>query len=383
MDFSRLTHFLESLYERVGAPSYDCAVYLKGENVYRQSGGFADLEKKTPIERDSLYRFYSMSKPLTCTAGLQLFEKGEFQLSDPLEMYISDFKNMKIREPRENGILVERPCNRPIQIVDLFTMSAGFWESYAEAPAMKRLKERVGENHSTAEFVSAIAEEPLTFEPGSHWRYTYCHDVLGRLIEVISGKRFYEYLRENIFAPLGMDDTFFRVPPEKAARLAGCYHYDAEKKTHTRITDAGWTDVTVKYESGGGGIVSRVDDYAKFANAMTLGGTSKDGVRILGRATIDLMRDNQLDPQRLKDFDGRGSKNIGYGYGLGVRTLISKAGGGSNSSLGEFGWSGAAGTYVLMDPEKQVTIVFATHLYPGPSFYTDNRIRNIVYACLD
>ena len=377
MDFSRVDRFLESLGD-VGVPGTDLSIYLCGKEVFRRQNGYSDLESQKPILPDTLYAIWSMTKVITCTAALRLYEEGRYVLTDPLYAYLPDFKHMTYKKTRGNGAVDVLPCTRPIRIVDLFTMSSGLTYNFSDEliEASKTAKDT-----GLLAFVSALSKDPLYFEPGTHWHYGLSHDVLGALVETLSGKSFGDYLKENIFAPLGMDDTFFdlRIPADKAARMASVYNYDETTREHKKAAPShrpgNWF-----YECGGGGLVSSVDDYAKFANALCSGGASAGGYRLLGEATIELMRTNQLEDVRMNDYNW--IHHSGYGYGLGVRTMVDRAAGGSNSSIGEFGWSGMLGTFVLMDPAADLTYVYAQQLMPSREDYVAPRLRNIIYACL-
>ena len=377
MDFSRVTKFLDSL-GSVGIPGTDLSICLKGEEIFRHSAGYADLETQKLIGPDTLYEIWSMTKVITCTAALRLFEEGRYLLSDPLFMYMPDFKDMTYRDTRGNGIVEMLPCKRPIRIVDLFTMSSGLTYNFSDQliDAAKNAK-----NKGLLEFVSALSKDPLYFEPGTHWHYGISHDVLGALIETLSGKTFGEFLHEEIFEPLGMRDTFFNLslPSDKAGRLASAYSFDESERVHTKV-DPTPMPGDWRFESGGGGLISSVDDYMKFANALCAGGTAANGYRLLGKATVELMRANQLDSVRMGDYNW--DHHSGYGYGLGVRTMVDRAAGGASSYFGEFGWSGMLGTVVLMDPAVDLTYVYAQQLMPSKEDYVSPRLRSIIYACL-
>jgi CubicO group peptidase (beta-lactamase class C family) len=336
------------------------------------------MESQAPIKQDTLYAIWSMTKVITCVAALRLYEEGRFILTDPLYNYLPDFKDMTYRKTQKNGAVETIPCTRPIRIVDLFTMSSGFTYNFSE-----KLKNaaKTAKNTGLLEFTAALSKEPLNFEPGTHWHYGLSHDVLGALIETVSGKSFGNYLHDEIFAPLGMDDTFIDlyIPEEKAGRIASAYSFDESTREHKKINPShqpgDW-----RIECGGGGLISSVDDYAKFANTLCVGGTAINGYRLLGKATVELMRTNQLDKIRMRDYNW--GHQCGYGYGLGVRTMIDRAAGGSNSNIGEFGWAGMLGTYVLIDPAAELTYVYAQQLMPSKEEYIAPRLRNIVYACL-
>ncbi len=371
MDFQPVEKFLEHiLAERV--PGYDCIIMKQNEQVFRKTDG--------DLKRDSIFNLYSATKVITCTAALQLFEQGRFLLTDPVSDYIPEFKNMQLRVTREDGTTGLVPAKNPIRIRDLFTMSAGLTYDL-QYPSILRVREETQGRCPTVETVRAIAGEPLIFEPGAHWAYSLCHDVLGALVEVVSGQRFGEYLKEHIFAPLGMKDTGFYLNAEQKKRLANQYQFSDELKKPELITQVNQFRLGSEYESGGAGLYSCAEDYALFAAAMANGGTDKNGTYILGRNTIDLMRANHLSSEALKDFNW--TQMAGYGYGLGVRTMMDKAAGGALSSLGEFGWGGAAGCYVMIDPDRQIGVFYAQHMLNNQEPYIHPRLRNLVYTCLD
>ena len=385
MEFSRVTNFLDSL-SKIGIPGLDLAIYLKGNEVYRHQTGLADIDTQRPISNDTIYQFYSMTKVITCVSALRFYENGIFKLDDPLYEYLPEFKNMEIRQVLDNGEVVTKPAENPVRIVHLFTMASGLTYNYLTN--LQEMSMKTDGNFTLQEFSEALAKDPLYFEPGTRWEYGLSHDVLGRLIEVLSGKTLGEYFHENIFAPLGMVDTFFRLPEEKEHRMVTCYKYDEETKTHNKpdISLIRY-DLDFKFESGGGGLLSTVDDYAKFANALCAGGTVANAsstyyYRILGNATIDLMRTNHLNKAKMENYGGTWSPHRGYGYGLGVRTMVDKAAGGSNSSIGEYGWAGMLGTYLLIDPVYDLTYVYAQQLTPSKEEYIAPRLRNVVYGCL-
>ena len=380
MDFTKVTNFLEAL-DNAGIPGADLAIYIKGKEVYRHQTGFADLDSRTPIAPDTLYQFYSMTKIITCVSALRLYEEGLFSLIDPLHEYLPEFKNMNVRTVLENGKVHIAPAKNQIRIIDLFTMSSGM--SYDLTPEYEKLGKKTNGNFTLKELSKALSKDPLFFEPGTQWKYSLSHDVLAYLIEVISGKTLGEYFDENILIPLNMKDTFFRLPKEKESRMVTCYEYDEINKTHKKIEKLPIRfDLDYKFESGGAGLVSSIDDYAKFSNVLCAGGTAANKYRILSRPTIELMRTNHLDVVRMQEYNGNWLHHSGYGYGLGVRTMVDKAAGGSNSSIGEFGWSGMAGTYVLMDPAVDLTYVYAQQLIPSKEEYVAPRLRNIIYGCL-
>ncbi len=371
MNFTKLQQFMDYLVQwRI--PGCDCTVHIGYEEIFRYQAGYSDVEKKIPLTCDRSYFLYSVGKVITCAAALQLFEQGKYLMTDPLWEYIPSFKEMYVKA--EDGSL--QKAKNDIKIRDFFTMTAGLTYDI-DSPEILKVRQENDDNCTTAQIVDAIAREPLAFEPGTHWNYSLCHDVLGRLIEVVSGRSFGEYMHDNLFAPLGMTNTGFELTDERKSRMASQYDFREEENKVVKIPLSNYFKLGKMYESGGAGLISTVDDYIKFADAMANGGVGKNGVRILTEATIDLMRTNHLDKNLLSDYNW--VQIAGYGYGLGVRTMMDKAMGGSLSSIGEFGWGGAAGAYAMIDPSKRLAVYYAQHMTNNQEPYVHPRIRNLVY----
>lgn len=377
MDFKPLSQFIDRITSwRI--PWAEVLVMHQSETVFRYRNGFADLEEQTPIEEGRIINIYSMTKIMTCVAALQLVERGAMLLNDPISAYLPEYAEMNVKRTLPDGEVVLDKATKLITVRDLFTMTAGF--SYdLGAPSIKEVVRSTDGKVPTRSFAAALAKEPLLFEPGTRWNYSLCHDVLAALVEAVDGRRFGEYVRDEITGPLGIRDTGFELTDEQRSRLAPQYEFSDKLGKPVRKDGNGFR-VGTEFESGGAGLLSTVSDYALFLNALTNQGISPDGVRILSPATVDLMRTDQLtDPMR-SDYGWEQLK--GYGYGLGVRTHISKAGSGSLSPLGEFGWSGAAGCLAVIDPASQLTVMYAQHMLNNQEPYVHPRLRNIVYACL-
>jgi CubicO group peptidase (beta-lactamase class C family) len=379
MNFKELEIFIKDI-TNWRIPWADCVVYHKNKPVFRYSAGYANVKTKEPITANNLYNLYSTSKVITCTAALQLFERGKFLMTDPLWEYLPEYKEMYIEKSFENGQTELIKAENSIKVQDLFTMTAGLTYN-TNSLSIKAIKNKTENKCPTRETIKAIAKDPLMFEPGTRWNYSLCHDVLGALIEVISGKKFSEYLDENIFKPLEMKDTGFYLTDEKKQRMAVQYMFDDATDTAAEILLTNVYKLGSEYESGGAGLISSVDDYISFANALCNKGKSQRGEQLLSKRTIDLMRTNHLDQTCLKDFNW--IQMSGYGYGLGVRTMIDKAKGGSLSPIGEFGWGGAAGAYVIIDQENELAVFYTQHLLNNQETYVHPRLRNLVYKCLD
>ncbi|QOS79066.1 beta-lactamase family protein [Paenibacillus sp. JNUCC31] len=377
MDFKPLASFMDRITSwRI--PWAEVLVMHQNDTVFHYRNGFANLEEKTPIGDGAIFNLYSMTKIMTCVAALQLVERGQILLSDPVSDYLPEYAEMQVKKTLSNGEVRLEKATKVITVRDLFTMTAGF--SYdVGSPSIQEAVKSTNGTLSTRDFAKALSNEPLLFEPGTHWNYSMCHDVLGALVEVVSGRRFGTYLREEITGPLGMNDTAFDLNDEQQARLIPQYVYNDELEEPVRMDGNGFR-VGTELESGGAGLLSTVSDYALFLNALTGRGTSPEGVRILSQASVDLMRTDHLNDMTRSDYSW--DHMNGYGYGLGVRTHISKSGSGSLSPLGEFGWSGAAGCMAIIDPDSKLTVMYAQHLLNNQEPYIHRRLRNIVYSCL-
>ncbi len=373
MNFESLTAFLDRMPAEIGVPGADCVIYHKRKEVYRHQCGYGDVAAQKGVDPTALYNVYSASKLITCVAALKLFEKGYFLLTDPLYDYIPEYKTMYIKE---RGMV--REVSKPILIRDLFAMTAGL--NYdIKSPSLLAVKRETEQRCPTLEVVRALAKEPLSFEPGERWNYSLCHDVLGGLIEVITGESLEEYCRKNIFEPLNMNETSYFMDEEKEKRLAPMYLFNEQKKVAEPISNHNIFRFGSEYASGGAGIVSSVRDFIQLADCLCADGKSRSGEHILSRNTIDLMRTNHLKTDGIKEYGW--DHMPGYGYGLGVRTMVDPAAGGSNGPVGEFGWGGAAGAYVLIDPKNELAIYYVQHMLNSQEEYVHRRIRNIVYCC--
>lgn len=384
MNFEYMKNFMDSLTEWI-IPGNSVVIYKDGKKVFEYSSGYSDLEKKIKKTGEEQLYIYSCSKVATVTAALQLYEQGKFLLSDPLYEYLPEFKKMYVKD----GDRIKAAEN-PITIRDLFTMTAGL--SYAtNTPAFEKARKLTDGKMDTRTVIKCLAEEPLLFEPGARWNYSLCHDVLAVLAEVVSGMRFSEYMKKNIFEPLDMNNSYYHAPNDVIISPQYIYEIqdtknivELQQKEHTSgVVKRAYGNELVfgeNYDSGGAGIITTVDDYAKFAAALANSGTGLNNNRILSSATVKLMKTNQLNEAQRKTMNWRRLR--GYGYGLGVRTLIDKAKSGSNSSIGEIGWGGAAGATIIADTEEKVALFYAHHMLNPQEEYYQPRLRNVLYSCL-
>lgn len=372
MDFTELKALIDKM-PSYDIPAADCLVIYQGQEVFRRIIGYADIEAGERLTENHLYNLYSASKVATCATALTLLDKGLYKLDDPVSEYLPEFKEMWVKEADDDLTMTKNP----ITIRQLFTMTAGLTYDL-DTPYIRAVRAEKGDRATTRDYVGAIAKSPLLFEPGTHYNYSLCHDVLGALVEVWSGKSFGKYMKEALFGPIGMTETGFSRTDAVMSRIAYQYagYQHADGSWDRKYKDNPFVFGPL-YESGGAGLISSVNDYAKFVDTMTHHGKTRTGEQILKPETVDLMRKDQLSPACRADFDIKINRP-GYSYGLGVRTLVDSAK--SPSAFGEFGWDGAAGAYLIIDQENEVSVMYAQHEFGAPWHHTE--IRDAVYAGL-
>jgi CubicO group peptidase (beta-lactamase class C family) len=386
--YQDLTALLDSFVEK-GPAGCGCALAQNGKVLYEHYSGMADVAAGRPIDENSVYRLFSMTKVIICTAAMMLFERGRFLLDDPLHEYFPEYHNTQVRHRDVMGGTKIGDAVQPMLVKHAFAMAVGLpYPFYGTDTANDML--RAGEALRTEkpkftlrDEIRAMAQVPVAFEPGTHWLYGYGHELVAGLIEVASGKTVGRFLEEEIFAPLGMTSTGYRYHGDLRERMTQSYRRE-EDGTLTPV--AGMLDHNHEpdavYEGGGAGLFSTVSDYLRFSQMLANGG-ELDGERIIGRKTIDLMRANQLNDQQLADFAGPGNSYLaGYGYGLGIRTMMNPAAGNSNGSVGEFGWTGAMGTWTSIDPSEGFSAVYMHQMMPNMEAYHHLRVRAAAYGCL-
>ena len=354
-----------------------------GKIGYFEAMGSLDPEKKTPMTKDAIFRIYSMTKPLTTVAAMMLFEDGKLALTDPVAKFIPAFKDVKVGEEKkdaEGKITLELVApSRAITVQDIMRHSSGLTYGFFGEGAVKKVYREANLNAGdpdTAEFVERLAKLPLVYHPGTTWDYSQSTDVLGRVIEVVTGKLLYQALKEMLLDPLGMTETSFYVTdPSKQARIAEPFANDRAIGAGAQINDP---RIVRKYESGGGGMVSTITDYARFLQMLANGGTL-DGRRYLGPRTIAYMTSDHMgDVVRRGPYDlvGPGRK---FGLGFAVRTEAGVAP--YAGSAGDYDWGGAGGTYFWVDPKERMFVVY---MMQSPSKRVQYRIllRDMVYAAV-
>jgi CubicO group peptidase (beta-lactamase class C family) len=396
----RITEHLQHRYVDAGRiAGAQVAVARHGHIGYFRSFGLRDLERARPVEEDTIWRIYSMTKPITGAALLSLYERGLFQLNDPVTRYIPQWSDLKVRERGEDGSERLVDPQRPMTVRDLMMHMSGL--GFADGRTLREMfsvdnaapgerftpGQRRGRGATLQTMVEHYAQYPLEFHPGTYWLYSVSTDVCARLVEIISGQRFDDYLRETLLRPLGMNDTGFMVPDEKADRFAASYRRDSGKQL-TLVDDpqrSGYRQEP-SFLSGGGGLVSTTADYLRFCQ-MLLGGGEADGVRILGRKTVELMTANHLPGDGdLQAFAVPGAYGeVGFaGTGFGLTVAVAKAPTATQviGSPGEYMWGGAASTIFWVDPAEDLIVVFMTQFLPSGTFNFRGQLKTLVYPAI-
>lgn len=392
MNFEKLEKLMNRFVEDGYAPGNTIKVYLGKNKVFDYSCGYSDINKKIRMTGDEYFNLYSCSKLTTVTAAMQLVEKGTVLLNDPLYEYIPEYKDMYIKTT--DGEVVK--ATKDIKILNLFNMTAGFTYN-TNTDSFKSAYELTQGKMDTDVVTRCFAKDYLSFEPGEKFQYSLCHDVLAGLVSIVSGKKFRDYVKENIFDPLGMNSVY-HMTPEIEKKMATQYQFMPENngeefdmvnaQKYGNDKKGSFVDIGLKnrhvlgeeYDSGGAGVISNVSDYLKLAAALANYGTGLTGERILSPSAVELMRINTLDKNQIKTFDWK--QLAGYGYGLGVRTMMDRVEGGSIGNIGEFGWGGAAGASVYIDPQIGLAAVYAKHTLNPREEYYQPRVRNVLYSCL-
>ena len=376
-------------------------VARKGKIVHFKSTGLRDVENKKKIEKDTIFRIYSMTKPITSVALMQLFEQGLFQLADPVSKFLPEFKNPRVFVSGSFPHFMTRPADRDITVRDLLTHTAGLTYGFHYRTNIDHAYRKVwtgpkGDNTDFSfpplnleDFSKSIASLPLEFSPGDKWNYSVATDICGRLIEVLSGKNLDEYFSENIFKPLKMKDTGFFVQKNKIKRFAACYERTPKeylKLQDTGSSKSGYSSLPL-HLSGGGGLVSTTEDYYNFCQ-MLLNGGALNGKRILSRKTIELMTSNHLpENQDMVTMGSEGSfseiryKGVGFGLGFGVN--IDLADTQNSGSIGTYNWGGAASTFFWIDPKEDLICILMTQLMPSGYYPIRMQMQSMVYSAFE
>lgn len=364
---SRISESMEPYVENDQVAGLMTMVYRRGEVAHVQTYGERDRQSGAPMTPNTLFRIYSMTKPITTVAALMLYEEGHFQLDDPAAEYLPALKDVEVYDTTAAGEPTRVPARRPITVRDLMTHTSGLTYGVFGDTPVDSMYQEVGvldDDRTLAAAVDTLGTLPLLHQPGETWHYSVSTDVLGRLVEVVSGKTLDTFFQTRIFEPLGMDDTMFEVPSDEMDRFATNYAVGENGKLMVQDRKASSEFAApVRFLSGGGGLVSTMDDYLRFAR-MLLNEGVLDGTRLLSPKTVDLMTRNHLD----------GTFEPGWGFGLGVRVCTDLPQAQTLGSEGMYGWSGAANTFFFIDPSEELIGMVWTQLFPhgrypiGPTF---------------
>lgn len=375
-DFSKIARYMEqTVCQKHGVPGCDILICRDHALLFRHICGYSDREMQTPLSDAHLYYMYSCTKVLTVSAAMRLWEEGKLDLDAPVSDYLPAYADVR-------QLIGDTPVipQVPLLVRHLFTMSGGFDYNMRTDEVRERIE--TNPHASTREIVDLFAKKPLLFAPGARFQYSICHDILAAVIEAASGMRFSDYMKQVIFDPIGMKDSTFDDGPDVLSRLAGQYQSDP----NGIVTRAGQGNVfrlTDNYESGGAGLICSAADYARFADTMACEGTAENGYRFLKPETVRLLHKDQI-PSYTMDGTFSCAAGPGYGYGLGVRTRLDRNEG-QRSPIGEFGWDGAAGSYVMCDDTNHLSIFFAMHVLSWPCCIGSDHavIRDMVYEALN
>ena len=370
-------------------------VAREGKIAQLSHRGTMGFERDEPLDDSAIFRIYSMTKPITSVAIMQLYEQARLLLTDPITKFIPAFKDVKVFDKGTPSDYSVRDPDRMITLHDLLTHQSGLtYDFMLEHPvdAIYRNNQINGarsEKLDTAELCAKLAEMPLLFSPGTAWNYSVATDVLGHIVELVSGQSLDAYFKEHILDPLGMHDTFFHIPDDKRHRLMNNYAYDPIKRT-TSLVDS--PEKTIyrpgrEFLSGGGGLLSTMTDYFRFADMLRRGGSSATGVKILSRKTVEKMCANQLPHNRTLEEHGFGEfTEVAYpgtGFGLGLSTVIEAGVTVSTNSVGNTSWGGLASTIFWNDPVEDMTVIMMTQLMPASTYPLRPQVAQLVYGALE
>ena len=373
--------------DRGALPGFACLVSRGTPDVWFSAYGHMDVERELPIWRDTIFRIYSMTKPITSVALMMLYEEGRFQLDDPVSKYIPSWADLEVFGEGDEERFTTVAPERPMTVKDLLSHTSGLTYGFMNSHPVDALYRRrnVGEGDLQA-MIDALSGIPLQFSPGTRWNYGYSTDVCGYLVQVLSDQDLDAFVAERITEPLGMGDSGFQVPESSLPRFAACYEFTGQDAY--RLQDDPRESRYLQSPerlSGGGGMVSTIDDYHRFAR-MLLGKGELEGTRLLGRKTVEHMTCNHMPGNR--DLAAMGQPVFsetpydGIGFGLGFSVTLDPAAAGVLDSPGEFAWGGAASTYFWVDPVEELIVVFMTQLLPSSSYPIRRELKTLVYSAL-
>jgi CubicO group peptidase (beta-lactamase class C family) len=373
-------------------PGVQTLISRRGQLVHRDCYGCTDVEAEQPVVPETLYRLYSMTKPVTSVGLMMLYEEGAFLLENPVHRYLPEFKDVQVWDGGTADAPKTRPPARPITVHDMLTHLSGLTYGFHYQHPVDELYRRNGigdftePTYDLAEGIERLAALPLLFDPGTRWNYSMSTDVCGRLIEVLSGLPLDQYLEERVLGPLGMTDTAFHAPEADLSRCSPLYTRGTKGGLH-RMAGAESMVRPPKFLGGGGGLVGTADDYLRFCH-MLLGGGALDGVRLLGPRTVAYMARNHLPGGRLLNELGQSTfaeaAMEGTSFGLGFSVVEDAAALQNLASEGEYSWGGAASTAFWVDPVEEICVVFMTQLLPSSTYPMRRQLRaGVLQAIID
>jgi CubicO group peptidase (beta-lactamase class C family) len=386
---ARIAPWMDRLVAEGRLAGLSVSMQRRGRTVYARACGQADLARGTPFTLDTVARIYSMTKPLTSVAVMQLYEQGLFQLDDPVSRFMPEFRDMRVAVGGNRAKIETEPARRDITVRDLLTHTAGLTYGFMEATLVDAVYREKGidflaKEGTLAEMTARAASAPLLAQPGAAWNYSVATDVLGHFVAVVSGRPFAEYLHDEVIAPLGMTETGFHVRPDQMDRFCACYAYDRERKLRPfdGSVESSFAQAPA-IPSGGGGLVSTAANYHRFCR-MILNGGEIDGRRLLGRKTVALMTANHLPG----DLAAMGTPRFaetsyaGIGFGLGFSVMLDPAKAQIVGTPGEVAWGGMASTAFWIDPVEELAVVLMTQLVPSSALPIRKELRVLTYAAL-
>lgn len=369
-------------------------VAREGKIAQLSHRGTMGFERDEALDDNAIFRIYSMTKPITSVAIMQLYEQARVLLTDPITKFIPAFKDVKVFDKGTPSDYSVRDPERMITLHDLLTHQSGLtYDFMLEHPVdaiyrNNKINGARSEKLDSAELCAKLAEMPLLFSPGTAWNYSVATDVLGHIVELVSGQTLDAYFKEHILDPLGMHDTFFHIPDDKRHRLMNNYAFDPIKRTTTLVDSPEKTIYRPgrKFLSGGGGLLSTMGDYFRFADMLRRGGTGAGGAKILSRKTVEKMSSNQLPRNRTLEEHGFGEfTEVAYpgtGFGLGLSSVIDAGVTVSTNSVGNTSWGGLASTIFWNDPVEDMTVIMMTQLMPASTYPLRPQVAQLVYSAL-
>lgn len=385
----RIHAWMQKYLDQKRLPGATTLVARQGQVVYCESLGYRDLETRQPMTPDTILRIYSMTKPITSVAAMMLYEEGYFQLDDPVAEFIPSFKDLQVYVSGTGDKVITEPLNRPMTIHDLLTHTSGLIYGFGDSGPLPELYKQSSTDFGThdgklADVVERLSKIPLSFQPGMRWNYGVSTDVLGRLVEIVSGRSLDDFLQNRILEPLNMQDTGFAIPAAKVDRLSALYEciqednlFLLESPRNSPLID------TVQTFSGGSGLVSTLGDYFRFTELLRRKG-ELDGVRLLGCKTLAYMTRNHLpgDLAAMGQPTFNETTYAGIGFGLGFSVMLDPVKAGVIGSPGEYAWGGYASTAFWIDPLEDLTVIFLTQLIPSSAYPIRRELRVLTYQAI-